>query len=255
VNLLHDGYERFQREVARRNLRLPLHGSWQVAVVFAGDVPKQRLPDENFLNLVNASNPRYSGWPVWVDSRGFADDTSHPYVFERGWEAFIFHYERGGVLRDHIDFWRAESIGRFYLYRALQDDLAIGPRNPEPMTTLDFGLVILRTAEAIAVPMAFARAMALTPEETTLYFAFRWSGLRDRELSAWANPERFVSPGYVCRQAEVTSGVAVPLDTPIPAIARFVRDATAELFASFNGFTPGLGVVEDLSAQLLNRDL
>jgi len=161
----------------------------------------------------------------------------------------------GGVLRDHIDFWRAEPTGKFYLYRALQDDLAEGPLAPTPMTTLDFGLTILRTAEATAVPMTFARAMGLTPEETTLYFAFRWSRLRDRELSAWANPERFIFPGYVCRQPEVTSGVAVPLETPTSAIARFVRDVTAELFAAFNGFAPGPGVVEDLTAQLLNRGL
>ena len=123
------------------------------------------------------------------------------------------------------------------------------------MTTLDFGLTILRTAEAIAVPMAFARSMGLTPEETTLYFAFRWSGLRDRELSSWANPERFISSGYVCRQPEVSSGVAIPLETPTLAIARFVREVTAELFAPFNGFVPGPSVIEDLTTQLLNRGL
>jgi len=66
------------------------------------------------------------------------------------------------------------------LYRALQEDLAESPRSPEPLTVLDPLLAIFRTAEAIAVPMAFAKAMGLSPEETTLRFEFRWSGLEGR---------------------------------------------------------------------------
>jgi hypothetical protein len=146
-------------------------------------------------------------------------------------------------------------VGRFYLYRALRDDFATGPSAPEPMTALDFGLVITRTAEAIAVPMAFAREMGATPEETTLHYAFRWSGLRGREISAWAYLDRFISPGYVCHQHEVNSQVAVSLETPNSALGRFVSNATTPLFAAFSGWMPESGVTEDLTDRFLSRNV
>lgn len=124
-------------------------------------------PTEEFLNFINASNPSYTGWPVWIDSRGYVnedgtlDEDAKPYTYGAGWEAFI--YGRGGGFRNRLDFWLAEPAGRFYHYRALQDDFTEGRPYPEAMTTLDPFLVILRTAEAIAVPMVFARAMASRP--------------------------------------------------------------------------------------------
>ena len=123
------------------------------------------------------------------------------------------------------------------------------------MTALDFGLVLTRIAEAIAVPMAFAREMGATPEETILHYAFRWSGLRGREISAWLFPEMYVSPGYVCHQDDVNSQVAVPLETPTSALGRFVRDATTALFTAFSGWMPDPGVTEDLTDRFLSRNV
>ena len=259
LTFLQDGHERFQSEKARRDRRLPRHGSWEVAVVVGG-AALGGPPTEEFLNLISASNPRYTGWPAWIDSRGFANEDGEPdpgprpYTHDGGWEAFVYR-RRGGILPERLDFWRAEPAGRFYLYRALRDDLHVGPSAPEPMTALDFGLVITRTAEAIAVPMAFAREMGATPEETTLHYAFRWSGLRGREISAWAYPERFVSPGYVCLQHEMNSLVAVPLETPNSALGRFVRDTTTPLFTAFGGWMPDPSVTEDLTDRFLSRNV
>lgn len=251
---LEEGHERFRRETINRDARLLQHGSWEVAVIFAGAVPSRRVPDEDFLDLLARTNPRYTGWPVWIDSRSFANIASlQPYVFEGGWEAFISGISGG--LYTHIDFWRAEPAGRFYLYRAFQDDLSESNRAPEPMTVLDPLLMILRMAEAIAVPMEFAKAMQLQPENTTLHFAFRWSGLRDRELSAWAFPERDISLGYFCRQQEVSTTVTIPLETPTLAIAPYVGEATADLLAAFRGFALRSDVIEDLTSRLLERRL
>lgn len=124
------------------------------------------------------------------------------------------------------------------------------------MTTLDFGMAIWRVAEAIAVPMSFARAMGLASESTTLYYAFRWSGLRGRHLSSWTNLRRSLSSRYECRRESVLDSpvIAVPLDTPISALGSFVRAATADLFAAFGGFEPGPGVTEKLTDELLSRD-
>jgi hypothetical protein len=104
------------------------------------------------------------------------------------------------------------------------------------------------------VSREFARAMHWSPAQTTLFYAFRWSELEGRELSAWATARRFISEGYICRQDEVTSQVSIPLMTPDSAIAQFVQDATAPLFAAF-GWSPGIRVVEDLTKRLLSRNL
>lgn len=90
---------------------------------------------------------------------------------------------------------------------------------------------------------------------TTLSYAFRWSGLEGRELSSWANPGRFVPPEYVCRQHEARSLIAVPLSTPASAIAPFVREATADLFAAFGGYAVGGEAIENLTERLLTRNL
>jgi hypothetical protein len=259
-NFLYYGYCRFQTQQQRNLTRMARHGWWEVAVVVEGDVEGDPATEE-FLNLISAANPSYTGWPLWIDSRGFPtggdnpDLDPRPRVFECGWEAYVYRYEPGSWY-NHLDFRRAEPTVRFYALRGLEDDITEGTGYPAAMTTLDFSLAILRTAEAIAVSMAFARAMGLPPEETTLRYLFRWSGLQGRELSSWASRERFIPAGYICHQHEVTSPVlAVPLEQPTSAIAPFVRAATAELFAAFDGFEPGTGVVEDFTERLLTRNL
>lgn len=259
-----DGYERFQQQKQRRNLLyMPRHGSWEAAFVLEGPV-EPRNPDESFLNLINASNPRYSGFPVWIDSRGFVkedgtpDTSSAPYTYGEGWEAFIYD-DKPESVRRRIEFWRAEPAGRFYLYRALQDDLATGPKAPKSVTELDFVIPVLRTAEAIAVSMAFAKAMGAKGEQATVHHAFRWDGLQGRRLSSWARSEANsglygdVGPGYVSHQQYAESLVSVPLDAPASVLGRYVRDATAPLYWAFSGFVPPSGFVEEVTDRLLSR--
>ena len=216
------------------------------------------------MSLLNAANPRYTGWPLWIDSRGLVnadgtpDSDSAPYTFEDGWEAFISNLQTGGMRR-RLDFWRIEPAGRFYLYRALPDDLATGPRAPEPLTELDFVLPVLQTAQAMAVATAFAKALGAPPEGTTLHYAFRWDGLGGRELSAWmqsgVEAARYgrIEGGYVSRQRYAESFVSVPLDAPASVLGRHVRLATARLYSAFSGFAPEAGFVEDLTDRLLSR--
>ena len=257
VTLLQDGHERFQQEKVKRDLtKMPRRGSLEVATIIEGVVELGGAPTEGFLNLLNAANPRYTGWPLWIDGRGFKDhgDDPAPYTFQGGWEDFLFSYEPESWY-NHLDFWRAEPAGRFYLYRGFEDDITEGERHPEAMTTLDFGMAIWRVAEAIAVPIAFAKAMGLTAENTALHYAFRWSGLRGRHLSSWTNPRKSISSRYECRRQDIVDSpvIAIPLDTPNSALGSFVRTATADLFAAFGGFDPGLGVTEKLTDDLLAR--
>lgn len=89
LTFLQDGYERFKAERTRRNAQLPRHGAWEVAVVVEG-ATLGGAPTEDYLNLISASNPRYTGWPAWIDSRGFAkvegelDPGPRPYTHDGG---------------------------------------------------------------------------------------------------------------------------------------------------------------------------
>ncbi|MGF1472941.1 MAG: helix-turn-helix domain-containing protein [Rubrobacteraceae bacterium] len=242
LRVLRYGHERME-SVAERIGEIPSElGGWEVGVAVVPELP-DRVADESFLNLITSANPRYTGWPVWIDSRGFPDPESRPRTFEDGYEVFVPHLH-GDDLADK-DFWRIEPRGRFYLHRALQDDLRDGPRAPEPGTQLDFRLVIARAGEAIATALAFARALD-APEDAGLRFAFRWYGLEGRRLTAWSDPERYLSRRYEALQDEATTHVAVPSDTPVSAVGQYVVAATARLFAAFDGAPIAASVVEDL---------
>lgn len=248
---LQEGQKRFESVVTERNIELPEHGTWEVALLFIGEVPPHAA-HRRFLNLLNSSNPDYTGWPVWVDSRGFSDQESHPYVNEGVWEAFI---PRSDIWGGDLDFMMLDPKGRFYLRRALQDDTLARPQAPKPLTVLDFGLPIVRTAEAIAVGIAFAKAMECNAEETELAYGFKWSKLRGRKLVSWANPGRYISPGRTAYQDEVFVHIHVPLETPLSALGEFVNRAVQPLFEIFDGFVLSKDVVEDLTRRLIERKL
>ena len=245
--------ERFRTVVHERALKLPDHGAWEVTLLLIGHVPKHSA-NRGFLNLLSSSNPNYTGWPVWLDSRGFSDKSARPYVHQGTWEALIVSIGSDDLF-DDIDFMRLDPRGRFYLRRALPDDMSSHRRQLKPFSVLDFGFPVVRTAEAIAVGMAFAKAMGFNPETTLLAFAFRWSRLRGRELASWMEPMRHISPGRQAYQNDVAAFVSVPLDTPLSAIGKFVNQAVQPLFEVFNGFVLSESVVEEFTRRVIERGL
>ncbi|WP_342068916.1 AlbA family DNA-binding domain-containing protein [Yoonia algicola] len=252
-SFMSEGEIRFFNQVQERGIKLPPHGVFEVALNMIGKCTSGKLNQE-FLRLLDTSNPTLTGWPIWLDSSGFQDEHSRPYVLDGGWEALVLSLENdwGGK---HLDFMRKEPSGRFYLRRALQDDLSSSDRAPEPLTTLDFGLVVLRVAETIAVGRSFAQAMSCDPEVTTLEFAFRWTGLKGRTLSSWANPERFLSGHSTARQDMVTVRVSVPLISAPETITDQTHTVVNQLFNVFDGFDLSRAIVEDFVDRLLERRL
>lgn len=248
---LREGEQRYEYLVQERQVVLPPHGAWEVGLIVQGNVPPANA-DTKFLSLLDSSNPSYTGWPVWLISRGFRDEQARPYVLDGAWEEFIVTPEGSP---DHIDFIRLDPKGKFYLRRGLQDDISGSQRAPEPLKVLDFGLPVIRVAEALAVGMAFAKAMGCDHEDTTLSFTFKWSKLRGRRLTSWAQPERYISSGRSAHQDEVFSLVNLPLDTPLSALHEFVYQAVEPLFQIFDGFQLGIGIVEDLTQRLVERRL
>lgn len=253
LQLLTSGNERYNELVHGRLHKVPTFGSVEIGLIVDGKVPKAHA-NADFLRLLDASNPNLTGWPIWLNSQGFRQPEDHPFVFNDAWEALIANLDSDWGGR-HLEFMRKDPRGRFYLKRALQDDLALSERAPPPNTQLDFGLSILRVAEAIAVGLAFARALACNEETTTLEFAFRWHGLKGRKLTSWAQPDRYLSSHPVAVQNEIVCRVTVPLETPLDAVHAFTQKVIDPLFALFGGFTISPKVTEDLVQKLITRRL
>ena len=95
---LQESEERYSTVVTEQEVQLPRHGAWEVGLLFIGDDRPSHSATQDFLNLLNSSNPRYTGWPVWLDSRNFSDESARPHVFENAWEALIVPLGQTGAV-------------------------------------------------------------------------------------------------------------------------------------------------------------
>jgi hypothetical protein len=232
---LQESEQRYEETLKEKKVgNMPEYGSWEVGLILLGDIPTQHATTPDFLNLLSSNNPNYTGWPVWLDSRPF-DDDYHPCVVKGVWEALLINLKSSW--RKHIDFMRLDPKGKFFLLRALEDD--IGRDYPQALTVLDFSLAIIRTAEAIAVGIAFAKSMGYSSDTTTLAFAFKWTKLKKRKLSSWAvnNLLLDIPDRYFASDPEIVSCIDVPLETSLSAISQYVHQVTQPLFEAFNGYT------------------
>ena len=255
VALLHDGHTHFQTALSNRSLEaeeaaLVNAGFMDIALVISP--PRNNVrPDQTFLSTVASSNPNYTGWPIWIDFRNSGTSLNRPAVVDGAWQALVFSVMRGWS--NHLDFWRLNPVGEFYLHRILQDDGA--PDKVEPGTAIDRIIMIFRVAEAIAVGLAFCKAaLGCAPETTTLGFAFKWSNLAGRQLTRWADPFDNVGGG-LAQQNEVTTCVELSLDTPLSAIAPVVERVVQDLFVLFNGASIPTATIEHWVQRLIERRL
>ncbi len=242
---LQESAERYSTVVEERGVQLPPHGAWEVGLLFLGDDVPSHSANQTFLNLLKASNPQYNPhWPIWQDSRAFLDEYK-PYPFENAWEALIVTLDPP---LPYIDFMRLDPKGQFYFRQAFYEDM----RDLEPMKFFDFTLPIKKAAEAIAVGIAFAKAMGCDVEKTQLAFGFRWTKLNGRELGSWIEPTRHLRPIGSAYQDEVSVFVEVPLETPLSALGGYVSQVVKPLFQAFDGYD-GLGedVIEDLTRKTI----
>jgi hypothetical protein len=247
---IQESEQHYEQALKNRPAPLPEHGAWEVGLILQGEVPPHSTNQE-FLNLLRSSNPDYTGWPVWLDSRRFGNE-NYPYVIDGSWEVLLIFLRDG--LSNTVDFIRLHPKGKFFLRRALKDDMESTNRSPQALTALDFGLTIWQTAEAIAVGIAFAKSMGCLPEETTLAFAFKWTKLKGRKMSSWARSNFYPIPSiHSAYQDEVITFVNVPLDTSLSAISQYVNQAVKPLFEIFGGFTLSEDSIEDITRNLIER--
>jgi len=250
VAVLADGEKRYRQALANRTIaenekQLVQAGHWAVALIV--DPPKAGEPaDRVFLNTVASVDPSYTGWPPWIDSRGFVDESAQPTWTSNGWEALIISPR---AWSQHLDFWRLDPRGEFYLLRNLADDVV---DKVSPRTALDPVLTIRQVTEVIAVGIGIIRALKWDPNQTRLGFAFRWTALTGRRLETWVDPTLHVRGG-TARDDEVITFVEVGLDTPATALAPVVDQATQALFLLFHGYRISLQAIEALVRRVLER--
>lgn len=250
VQTLDIGGGRFRAVVQERGLSLPEHGSWEVAFVICGEVPKHS-PNSDFLNLIASSNPHFTGWPLWMESRQFTDTDARPYVYGSAWEALVVFLDRDPS--KHIDFWRIDPRGRFYHRRAIEDDISASQEAPVPLTTLDFTLPIWRISEAMALGIRFAKALGCSVEKNALAYCIRWTGLRGRRLASWVDSWSYMSPAGTAYQDEVVSAVDLPIETPDSALFQYVYEALKPLYEVFDGSKVSVETVEGMVEKALAR--
>jgi hypothetical protein len=231
----------------------PIYGTFEVAAKVDGSFTPPGVRD--VLNKVFMHQPHLTGWPTWVDSRSFREIVTHPYVTEGGWEALIYtaHGWHGDM---DLDFWRIESSGRFYLLREFEDDTtnSLRKRGVEPGTVYDFLLLISRTAEACATIRAFATGLEVEKETGAVEFAFRWSGLKGRQICCWVEPGRSLMTNVRAEDDMVISTCRIPLDAPDNALWRIIKDVVQPVFDVF-GAAVGDQVIEDIVNRTITRRL
>lgn len=212
-------------------------GYWQASFALQGELRDVGLSE--LLQILRNSKTGRTGWDIgWVPTR----DEIAPYPFQDGIEVWLA--ESGGKGAGHSDFWRAERIGTFSLFRGYQEDDADFAKL-FPQIQLDFSLVLWRMAEFLLYIESFSRNLAVGKVQSNL--RVRWDGLEGRELGyhkAIGRPfER-----YVCHQPSVESHLRIADTATIKAtLVRDVRLITRPLFEAFDFFS----VTEEQAKELI----
>jgi hypothetical protein len=220
-------------------------------IINSAEVRQGVRADDNFLSSFMYANPHHSGWPLWMDTRGFSQPRDRPRTRSGGWEALIEDYV-GSFIVPHLDFWRVEPPGRFYHARVLLDDAIAIKNGKEPNQFFSMDFAISGVTEAISAAISFAKSMGFRANDTTLEFAFRWSGLAGRQLSSY-NVGRYFSPGRICSDEEIVSHIKIPLDLAPSSIPSLIPDVVGDLFSSFNGMSFSNTAIEEIASEQLNK--
>lgn len=242
------GYESFESAANQNGVLIRDIGYFEVSFAIVGQVLKAHEADQNFLNLIASANRRLTGWPFWVDSRGFADEESHPYVLNSGWQALIPSEFYG----NRIDFWRMTPSGLFYAIRSLDDDGGADGQ-PTPKTVLDPYLAIWRVAEVLMLAVAFANAISYINENSNIYVNLRWSGLENRKLSQWSSNDFLFLNTMKTKQNIVESQITMQTDIADTAIFQYVEKAIKPLINIFGGENIPTPTIEKICMKLINQ--
>ncbi len=95
---------RYNSVLKERKITLPKSGLWEVGAIIKGIALTKYKTNQDFLELLDRSNPRYTGWPVWVNSSNFSDSKSRPSVIDNGTVEFQICFNFLLVLRRNFGY-------------------------------------------------------------------------------------------------------------------------------------------------------
>lgn len=221
-------------------------GHWQASFALQGSLRDATLPE--LLEILRKSNTNRTGWDIgWVPTReGIA-----PYPFQDGIEVWLA--EAGGKGPSHSDFWRAEKIGTFSLFRGYQEDDADFAKR-YPKITLDYSLVLWRVSEFLLYLENFGRNLGAGP--LTANIRIRWTGLENRRLGNYKSMLGFgMLEEHICRQPSVESVFYIDNTSIVKkTLIRDVQTITRPLFEVFDFFSLDQEQVKALVQGLFDAD-
>ncbi|ADI85228.1 helix-turn-helix domain-containing protein [Geobacter sulfurreducens] len=241
-----ESYKLYDARVEKHESKIPDCGFLDMGFTSADEL-EGFATNTNFLNLIMSSNPRLTGWPLWIDSRGAASEYARPRVVANCWEVFYPYF---GYF-NHVDYWRINPSGYFFHRRGFEDDLESSERAPKPFTSFDFSLFIWRVGEAIACALAFCEELKYAGDPRIL-FEVKLSRLEGRQLTCWTSG-RQIYGDYKSFQDDYSVSIDIPTDTPKTMIAEHVYKITVPVFALFNGCEISKGIVSEIVEEMLSR--
>lgn len=245
--LLFDSESRIENLVDQHKLTFPEHGYLEAAIIVDDEFFDNKLNKE-FLNLVSATNPKLSGFELWMDSRTFPNE-SQPNIVNGFLEAFIFNSNDFG--NQYKDYWRVSPHGKLYFYRGFFEDLW-QETSPNPLGILDFDFSITQVAEALAVSLRILRELVVS-EDAMVNYKFRWYRLNNRKLSTWSNNLRmgFRHYDHTCLQNKFEKELTIPISTTDESLVSITAEIITELFNLFSMFQPSDDTIEKTTRKFL----
>ena len=220
-------------------------GYWQASFALQGELRDVGLSE--LLDILRKAKTGRTGWDIgWVPTR----EEIAPYPFQDGIEVWMA--ENGGKGAAHSDFWRAERVGTFSLFRGYQEDEG-DFINRYPHIQIDFALILWRMAEFLLYIESFSKKLAIGNLQSSL--EIRWDGLEDRHLG-YHKAFSPSSQNYGCHQQSVKSNLHIPDTTKIRAtLVRDVHAITRPLFEAFDFFAVTEVEVKELIKELYDADM
>ena len=221
-------------------------GHWQASFALQGHLRDLSLPE--LLEVLHASKTNRTGWDVGhlPTREGFA-----PYPFHDGIEVWLVDDAEKGS--PHSEFWRAEKVGTFSLFRGYQEDEAdFAQRHPK--IQLDYSLLLWRVSEFLLYLESFAKNLGAGPLSANI--RIRWTGLNNRRLGNY--DLKFgsgMSQERICRQPSVDSTFHIVSTSVVKrTLIRDVQAITRPLFEVFDFFALSEEQVKLLVQKLFDAD-
>jgi hypothetical protein len=180
---------------------------------------------------------RHTGWPI-----GIVMNTPEykPKPFKQGVRAAM------AFGKDTFDYWFIDEKGRFYFFRAFEEDsrgiFAREEQEDEPGRVVAFDTQIWRIAEGLEHTLSLYKALDLSGA-TALALEVRYFGINGRSLLASRGSRRHLYP-RLAGDSEVEWKKTLSLDTLIADIDQIIDEVCRRLFMAFDFWEPADTVIK-----------